>query len=239
VRIQHNTSALLAAAALTFSLSAQSASVSAVASAELVDIATTGTATFDTSGGFFFAAGLVNDTSPFADADIYVGLTPGAASVAGSAGGSQTALASAGFPTADSEAAATSTGDALGFTLSELDFTLDGVGSVTLTFEASVAVTLADTAGIESGEAAVTVSDVFGALETVSVFGDGALGDDMLLVTTVLMLTYDVDGFTTGFLSLETATSADTGVAPIPLPAAGWLFAGGLFSLFGLRRRLA
>ena len=228
--------AAVALAALCCVAQSHAATIDVHASASLTDVTTTGTATFTITGGFYLGTAFVNDVSPFFESDFYAGLAPGGASVnAFIGGGFAAASAFAGESSGDSGVLVNVAGNAFGSSLSEMGFELDGVGEVMLTFGALLLLDIDGATGLEFGEAAVTITDSFGAYEDVFVFGDGALGDVSLLVPAVLMLTYTVDGFSTGFFSIETVAFAD--LAPIPIPAALWLFSGGLMMLFGIRRR--
>ncbi|MEO0424774.1 MAG: VPLPA-CTERM sorting domain-containing protein [Pseudomonadota bacterium] len=222
---------LTAAALLCSGVTAQGGFIDALSSLTLTDVTTSGSATIEFDGAFYTGAAIVNDTSGLADFDFFFGATPDSALATF---GANTAFASADEDGSDATAIVGDSGDALASGAAELDFTVDGTGEVTLTFAAILSATFVDAGPDAYAQASAVVYDVFGGLEELFLFADGTSD----ATTAMLTLTLDVDGLAFGFLGIETGAFADTGVAAVvPLPAAGWLFLGGLAGLTGLRRR--
>lgn len=219
---------LLACSVLLWGAQANAAAVTADASIALASVDTTGTATIDFTTGIFFADALINDVSAFTQFDADFGLMSADASVsAGNAFASSMTMGDGGA----SSAMADGTGNGFGSSFASIDFLLGGTGEVTLTFEYSLSV---DASMGEAADAVVTLSDSFGALDEAFLFGSA--GDAASGTSGLLTLTYIVDGAAFGFLGFETVARAETGIEPVPLPAAAWLLGGGLLALFRFRR---
>lgn len=223
---------------------ANALSVSADAVIDSISVGTTGTASFSFTGlDFFDASAAVNDVTPFFADDFYTDVVPGSAMASFSGGGSSaSALAVAGMLPPSSAAAAsdvdvTEAGNALAVAISELGYEVDGVGDVTIDIDVTLlSEIMGDTALLAFAEASATVaifdsfSDLLDITDDFAAIG-GFAEDDFFSAMSTLTLMFSVDGFDEGILMLETYANVDTGVAPVPVPAAFWLLLSALTAL--------
>ncbi len=232
---------LLSVPLLVVGLQANAATVSSESTLNSVSIATTGTATFDFN--FDVADFFVADTIVNAGAASEVSDSAGDAFAVSASAASSGVTADAGIghlstTPSSSITSAIGGGDATASTTGEMEYTVSGTGSVTLTFAYSLYNDIFGTTGLgtEYTESVVTVSDSYGGFDENFLILDGIGGDFSDSINDVLTLTFEVDGWDSGLIYMDTYAFASTGVAPVPVPAAAWLFGSALVGIAGIAR---
>ncbi len=236
---------LSAASAVLFSFQAHAAIVDADAKMTGFSVSTTGSATFDFTFGvsdWFTAEALANDFTVWSVADSDAGSSYAEAAALSLPADGTTAESLAVSDALDigasSAASALDAGDAAATTTGEMGYEVSGTGLVTLTFDVELFNSITGATGSEFASSAVTVSDSFsGEFSELAIDSDGFGGDIFDDLFDSISFSFDVDGFDEGFLYVETFALADTGVAPVPVPAAAWLFGTGLMALGAIARR--
>ncbi len=230
---------LVFGAAVTLTAQAQAATVDADASITLTGIQTNGTASFTLDGyDWFDTVAIANDVYyDFYAEDGYTDLYNASAGIDYTLGGATgSANADADADATVASARANGAGSAFADAYSELGFTVDGTGEVILTFDYSLSASITGAfSDYETAQASVYVEDslALGGIGYHDLFLDGYYGDDALSDALTFDLMLSIDGADTGFLTLQSTVIADTGVTPVPLPAAAWLFFTGLAGLAG------
>ena len=231
----------IGAAALSVSLQANAAFVSGEATVQEATVTTTGTASFTfTQFDFFIADALVNDGTPFYTLDTYDGSVPGAASLFENVGNSSAAATASSGYSSSSLAQVEEAGLADATTASELEFEVDGTGTITLSLAINLTNEITDSQGNEYVESSVyAYESLTGGADDMISFAFGSDGDVLTDDLYYLTLVFDVDGFDIGFLAVETAALADSGITPsaVPVPAAVWLLGSALFGFLGFSKR--
>ena len=223
--------------ALLISAQSQAALVSGNAEFGDFNIQTSGTANFEFTGiNYFIASTEVNVSSPYFSEDFHSNQSPGAATANSSAANGDTfAAADANiFPVSYAEV--DGAGNAASNSLAELGYEVSGVGQVTVSFDVALFADILGPTGSESVEVITAITDSFGGVDVIDLLFFGEDGDIAYTDFTTLSLTFDVDGFSQDILSLETRALALSGVNPVPVPAAAWLFMSGLLGLAGTAR---
>lgn len=230
----------LGATALTLSVQAQAAFVSGAAVVDDLVVTTTGDASFSfTAPEWFIADAFVNDGTPFYDADSYADGIPGAALITSTVGGATTTAEAEAGTSSYSLTVADGAGSADASTLSEMDFVIDGTGSITLEFAFTLDSEISGATGTESVENSVFAYDSFGGSDDAFSFESGDLGDVLISESFFLTLVIEADGLDFGTLTVETASISATGIdpSPVPVPAALWLLGSALIGFVGFARR--
>ena len=128
-------------------------------------------------------------------------------------------------------------GSAESWTQTEMSFEVGGTGTVFINFDMTLMTEIVGSIGGEYAEANVQVADSFGGYGQLLSLVDGNSNGSLNDISATLTLAFDVNGIDFGSVYVDTYTYADTGVAPVPVPAAAWLFASAILGLVGVRRK--
>ena len=234
----------LASLAATYSTSALAVSASAEANAEFISVdvrTTSGTATATFTGtDFFEASGMVtggidslaNNGETF-DQEVNAGNDEGTAINDGMG----LTISSGSFAAVAADFPEMTAGTAFTFIDSEIEFA--GVGSVEIDLGYSLFVDVVDNGpnGYAAASIFATLSDAF---DEIIVGVDGiANGGDFASGVITLLVNVDDMGIAPYTDILTVGTTAAALAAPVPVPAAVWLFGSAVVGLFGARRRAA
>ena len=233
-----------ASLAATYSGSVVAVSAFAEASAEFVSVdirTTSGNATASFTGtDFFEASGMVTDgIDSLANNGETFDQEVNAANDEGTAinDGMGISISSGSFAAVSADFPDMTEGTAFTFIDSEVEFA--GVGSVEIDLGYNLFVDVADNGPIGYAAASMfaTLSDAF---DEVLIGVDGiANGGDFVAGVITLLINVDDMGFAPYTDILTVGTTAAALAAPVPVPAAVWLFGSAVVGLFGARRRAA
>ena len=232
-----------AMSAAVFSSSAVAVSAFAQAEAEftgVLEIRTTGTASASFTGvDYFEASGVVTDgIDSVANNGMTFDSEVNAANDEGTAtnGGSGDLISSGSLAIVGADFPSLSEGMAFTFIDSEMEFA--GVGSVEIDLGYSLFVDMADNG--PDGYAAASIFSSLGGDSEEIVLGVSGVANAGDFDSGFITLLVDVDDFGFGPYTdiLTVSTTAAALAAPVPVPAAVWLFGSALVSLFGARRKL-
>lgn len=212
--------------------------VNSIASINNISVSTTGTASFEYSfTDAFVADAIVNSGSAYEESALYSDGFPSTVFVQSADSGFYTEAQATASELNQSYAVADMSGNAYAQAYSNLGFDVSGAGEVSISFDVNYIVDLLAVTGDEYLNFGISVADSFGGYESLSGEFLGWDGDAFLSESDVLTLSFLVDGAEQGYLELSTWALADTGVAPVPVPAAAWLFGSALLGLAGIQRR--
>ncbi|MCG8313897.1 MAG: VPLPA-CTERM sorting domain-containing protein [Pseudomonadales bacterium] len=214
--------------------------VSVLSAVNLIDVTTIdGDATFSIVDQYYINQALANDSSLFTVSDAFMGNYSGEAYAYSEPGEAEAAAVGDSINAQDalvgSWANAAGSGNALSTALAEFSYLIEGTGSVELSFSAIFSLEID---GGQGGEFAAY--EVAAETEAGEVFYQADFIDSDSLVEDSIYFTLVLQGLGTtqqGALYLSSASIADTGVNPVPVPAAAWLMLSGLIGIARFARK--
>lgn len=214
--------------------------VSVLSAVNLIDVTTLeGDATFSIIDQSYINQALVNDGSVFTVSDAFIGDYSGEAYAYSEAGDAEATAVGDSINGHDglvgSWANATGSGNALSAALAEFDYLVEGTGSVELTFAAIFSLEIDNGQGGEFAAYEIAAETEAGEVFYQADFIDSdGLVDDSIYFTLVLQ---GLGTAQEGALYLSSSSIADTGVNPVPVPAAAWLMLTGLLGIARFTRK--